>query len=189
MHVIYLIIFLVLLWVFYGKNSINNFAQVNIGGEKYKAHKEFDNYIDAAKKMDEVNDRVIKLLKCLMKDGQDTRPEVKRLLERYDWGRMRENSPNNVLGTTSYMEDKGKIFALCLRSKDGKFVDINTLTFVTIHELAHLMTTTYGHDAIFWARFKYLLEYAVRCGVYRSVDYSFHPVQYCGMTIESNPLY
>ena len=116
--------------------------------------------------MSELNDRVIALLKYLIETGQDEKPEIKRLLHRYNWQTMIENPSNNITRTTSYMEDKGKTFAICLRDKDDKFHSINTLMFVTTHELAHLMTEDYGHTPEFWRNFKYLLEEAIMAGLF-----------------------
>jgi predicted metal-dependent hydrolase len=70
-----------------------------------------------------------------------------------------------------------------------QLIDINTLTFVALHELAHLMTSSIGHKKEFWDNFTFMLEYATEAGLYRAVDYAKHPSEYCGLTIDSNPLY
>ena len=65
----------------------------------------------------------------------------------------RKYNPNNFSETgkdskyTSYSVNKGEKIVLCLRSRDGKdrLIDENTLTFVSIHELAHIMTKSVGH--------------------------------------------
>ena len=70
-----------------------------------------------------------------------------------------------------------------------QLIDINTLTFVAVHELAHLMTSSIGHKKEFWDNFTFMLEYATEAGLYEAVDYSKKPSEYCGLTIDSNPLY
>lgn len=67
-------------------------------------------------------------------------------------------------------------------------MDSNTLTFVGIHELAHLMTTEVGHTPLFWSNMEVLLEVAVKHKLYRPENYESQPKQYCGIEITSSPL-
>ena len=80
--------------------------------------------------------------------------------------------------------------AFCLNTtkKGHEAIDINTLTFVAIHELSHIMSVSTGHTKEFWENMKYLLQEAEKLGLYQSVDYSSTPVTYCGMEINSTPL-
>ena len=66
--------------------------------------------------------------------------EIELLKSNYRPDSLSESSPGNKY--TSYSIDKGKKIVYCLRTKDGtnKLIDDNTITFVAIHELAHLMT-------------------------------------------------
>jgi len=66
---------------------------------------------------------------------------------------------------------------------------MNTLIFVAIHELAHIMTKSIGHKQDFWKNFKFLLENAKEAKIYIPVDYKSKPQSYCGMTITDNPYY
>jgi hypothetical protein len=79
---------------------------------------------------------------------------------------------------------------LCLRAKkdDNELMDINTMTFVALHELAHIATTTVGHTEEFWDNFRWLLDEAINIGVYIKQDFADKPVPYCGITITSTPL-
>lgn len=92
---------------------------------------------------------------------------------------------------TSYTLDKGKELHLCLRSKKHNFQhhDINTLMFVAIHELSHIMSVSYGHNSEFSENFKFLLEKAVECNLYVPTDYARNPIEFCGVTVETSPLY
>ena len=92
---------------------------------------------------------------------------------------------------TAYSENKGEKIAFCLNTtKTGDtLIDRNTLTFVSIHELAHTMSESIGHKEEFWKNFKFLLENAVRIHIYKAVDYSKNPISYCGMMINESPLY
>ncbi len=51
----------------------------------------------------------------------------------------------------------------CLRSKDGfRLVDDNTILFVAIHELGHVMTKEQGHVPPFWDNMKFLLKIGIK---------------------------
>jgi hypothetical protein len=117
------------------------------------------------------------------------REDIKRLYENFNPNKIVETLPTSEY--TAYSENKGQKLALCLRKnkEQYKLIDINTLTFVAIHELSHLMTKSIGHEEEFWNNFKFLLKCAVELGIYNPVDYSNEPQSYCGMEIDDNPYY
>lgn len=92
---------------------------------------------------------------------------------------------------TSYSVNKGEKIVLCLRSRDGnnKLIDENTLIFVAIHELSHVMTITKHHQKEFWDNFRFLLKKAIEMGIYENINYKNDPKPYCGITISSSPLF
>jgi hypothetical protein len=116
-------------------------------------------------------------------------PDVKRLTEGFNPKKISETLPTSEL--TAYSENKGEKLAFCLsKSKNSvTLIDINTLTFVSIHELSHIMTKSVGHKQDFWQNFKFLLENAKAANIYQPVDYKKNPQGYCGMTITDNPFY
>jgi WLM domain len=115
--------------------------------------------------------------------------DVQRLYQNFNPNKIVETLPTSEY--TAYSENKGQKLALCLRKnkEQYKLIDINTLTFVAIHELSHLMTKSIGHGDEFWNHFKFLLKCAVEIGIYNPVDYSNEPQSYCGMEIDDNPYY
>lgn len=114
---------------------------------------------------------------------------VKRLVENFNPTQISETLPTSEL--TAYSENKGEKIAFCLnKKKDGnKLIDLNTLTFVALHELSHVMTKSIGHKQEFWQNFKFVLENAKEANIYQPVDYKKNPQDYCGMTINDNPYY
>jgi hypothetical protein len=112
-----------------------------------------------------------------------------RLVEGFNPKTVSETLPTSEL--TAYSENKGEKLAFCLNTtKEGnKLIDINTLTFVALHELSHIMTASIGHKQEFWQNFKFLLENAKAAGIYQPVDYKKNPKKYCGMDINDNPYY
>ena len=114
---------------------------------------------------------------------------VQRLKKGFNPERVNEILPNSQY--TAYSENKGEKLAFCLtEEKNGSnLIDINTLTFVALHEVSHIMTESIGHTDEFWTNFKFMLKEADEAGVYKPVDYKETPVTYCSMDITDNPLY
>jgi hypothetical protein len=116
------------------------------------------------------------------------RSSVRRLVENYNANAIYETLPTSV--QVAYTENKGEKIALCLNTqKGGELIDLNTLTYVAVHELAHIATETIGHTDEFWSNFRFLLIEAVRINIYTPIDYSKHPQAYCGTTIDENILF
>jgi hypothetical protein len=115
--------------------------------------------------------------------------DVQRLVQKFNPKKITETLPTSEY--TAYSENKGEKIAFCLEKNKGKpkLIDLNTLTFVAIHELAHVMTKSEGHKQEFWQNFKFLLENAKDAKIYEPVDYKNEPQDYCGMKITDNPLY
>ena len=142
----------------------------------------------AANLLASVTQRCKELVKYMSeKFPQDER--VKRLVEGFNPKKISETLPTSEL--TAYSENKGEKIAFCLNKNkvEDDLIDLNTLTFVAIHELAHIMTKSIGHKQEFWENFKFLLIQAKAAGIYNPVDYKKKPKEYCGMTINDNPYY
>ena len=116
-------------------------------------------------------------------------PDVKRLVDGFNPRQISETLPTSEL--TAYSENKGEKIAFCLNKTKNSttLIDLNTLTFVSIHELSHVMTKSVGHKQDFWQNFKFLLENAKEANIYQPVDYKKKPENYCGMTITDSPYY
>jgi hypothetical protein len=112
-----------------------------------------------------------------------------RLVDGFNPKKISETLPTSEL--TAFSENKGEKLAFCLnKSKNGtKLIDINTLTFVALHELSHIATESVGHKQEFWQNFKWILQNAKEAGIYSPIDYKKYPEEYCGMTINDNPYY
>tara|TARA_B100000780_G_C21126983_1_gene457765 strand:+ start:9355 stop:9954 length:600 start_codon:yes stop_codon:yes gene_type:complete len=123
-----------------------------------------------------------------MSTNHSNDPRTTRLVKKFN--------PQNIMETekgskyTSYSINKGEKLVFCLRAKDGtdKLTDINTITFVALHELSHILTESIGHTPEFWENFKFILKMGVKLGIYKKVDYSINPKEYCGMNVTDSPL-
>ena len=143
---------------------------------------------EAANLLASVVERTTKLVNYMEKT-YPTDEAVERLVEGYNPHNISETIPTSEL--TAYSENKGEKLAFCLnKTKNStRLIDINTLTFVSIHELAHIMSETIGHKQEFWKNFKRLLENAEIIDIYHPVDYNKKPQGYCGMTISDSPYF
>ena len=146
--------------------------------------RDLPNSVKAANKLSIINSNILLLI-----DNLDQNKEsVIRLKKNYKSNSLMENTENSE--HTSYTLNKGEKIAICLREKDKDiiFEDDNTIMFVVIHELAHLMTESIGHTKEFWNNMRYLLNVAIDIGIYKYVDYEKNNVEYCGKDIKSSPL-
>lgn len=153
---------------------------------------------EASGKLGHLNNFAIEFIRHLRKKylfdhshNAHRRDMVEYLLENFDPETMRENVPVDSTNT-SFVTDKGRIFALCLREKvSGKhnFHDMQLLEFVLIHELSHLTCREYGHGTKFWCNFKIMLLEAESCGMHKSINYGKHPEYYCSLYVDYNPVY
>jgi predicted metal-dependent hydrolase len=135
--------------------------------------------------------RIRQKLENLIKELHITNPdneEYVRLKERFNPEQITEAGKNNKY--TSYSINKGEKIVLCIRQRNDQeeLIDENTITFVALHELAHIMTKSVGHTQEFWDNFKILLKEAIDRDIYKRVDYNKYPQEYCGITVSDTPL-
>jgi hypothetical protein len=166
---------------------INNYTEVSIirassDGRRYVVRNLPDRQ-EAANTLGTVNENLIKLVKYMKEKSPDDE-NVRRLARNFNPDNVSESSDKDAY--TSYSINKGEKVVLCIRSKKtGKIQDINLLMYVSIHELAHIMTSDVGHTQTFWANNKLLLQNAIDVGVYEKEDYASNPREYCGISISS----
>ena len=187
--VIFCIILFIILYfsITYYNNRNHTYVKAD-DGNQYRVQITEDNK-ESANLLSDAITRVKTLLDHLKKsESQDIR--TKTLLSRFNPNNITENDPQEMKsGVTSYTVNKGEKIVVCLRQRNNDFVEINTLMYVIIHELAHICDlTSQQHDEKFWNNFEWLLEHAVNIGIYNYVDYSKDQEPYCGMNITSNVL-
>lgn len=180
-----------------------------VDGGAYRVHEEHAEPDRAADRLAALNGRVIELLRHLrskdwfprINSGAEAekmrrrREAARRLLANYSPDALAENSPRDPSRDTSYVVDKGVLVAVCLRDRDDPAAplhDLETLTFVTLHEMAHIALAPDpgardDHPPVFWAAFRWLLEEAEEARIFVSPDYARSPRRYCGVTINYSP--
>jgi hypothetical protein len=168
------------------KNTVN--IKSNRDGREYSVQN-LDNKQEAAEYLAKLRENLQKMIERYKSDPSAMMdPRIKTLVSRFNPENLVENDVNS--DSTSYSENKGERIVVCIRDKTPPydFVDENTVMFVLIHEMAHLMTLSVGHTPEFWTNFKRLLHDGVSVGIYSAVNYSKIPTEYCGMTITDSPI-
>ena len=182
---VFVLVILVIILLSYMRNHYGEveYVKSSVDGRKYLVRKLPDKK-KAANMLAKVNVELATL--------------VDHMVKRYGLGdqrvaQMKRNfNPDNVSegglehGYTSYSVNKGEKIVLCIRQSDNAFVSPNVLLYVSIHELAHLMTKNVGHTSEFWKNFKWLLREAVEIGIYERINYAEQPQHYCGIRITSS---
>lgn len=135
---------------------------------------------------------LMKKLYIHLESSYPDKPQVQRLLQNFrpDPERLLESTPDEE--HTSFSVNKGQKVHLCLRQRAGgneSLVDENVMMFVALHEMAHMITLSIGHEPEFWNNFGWLLREAERTGVYKYQDFKSQPVAYCGVEITDQPKY
>lgn len=178
------LVILLLILVFYLKKESREVTYVTaaLDGRRYLCLKLPDRQ-EAAENLAILTERMLTLVKHMMAIAPDD-AAVQQLYENFNPDAIHEGSHSS--GYTSFSVSKGESITLCIRQTDNSFVDINTVMYVAVHELGHLMTATIGHDQFFWENFKRLLEAAIKVGLYDKVDFGSNPEAYCGIKITSS---
>ena len=123
-----------------------------------------------------------------LKNKNEGNIHINRMINNFNPNNIVESEKSNKF--TSYSINKGEKTVYCLRSRDdkNKIVELNTMMFVALHELAHTMTKSIGHTKEFWDNFRILLRNAIRIKIYKRINYNENPVKYCGVEITDDPM-
>lgn len=170
-----------LLWDSWGSNVV--YQKSSLDGRSYLVL-DLPDRAQAADRLAQIRNKLTTIVKKLPQDD----PRTQRVLQRWHPDQLSE-SPAHATNT-SYTVNKGDRIYMCVRDQkhQGRILDLNTLTFVALHELAHVMTVSIGHQEDFWDNFRWLLQHSIKAGVYQYQDFDRRPVEYCGDHISHTPL-
>ena len=181
----FFISFLIIVFLFKNIYTPKNIIKkVSLNDNMEYMVRDLENSQEAAEKLSSINNKIKRLIESL---DVNERKGIKRLKNKYNPHTLSETEENSKY--TSYSLNKGEKIALCLRKNRNslEFQDDNTIMFVAIHELSHIMTKSVGHEKEFWENMAFLLEKAHELNIYDPVDYSENSVNYCGMEITTTP--
>jgi predicted metal-dependent hydrolase len=176
------LIFAYLLYYYHYYSKIEKIVS-KVDNNEYEVQIKEDAH-EAADLIAQIRQRLVLIVDHLIKTYPDEE-RTKMMKRNFRPDRIKEgiDDPNY----TSYSINKGEQIVLCLRT-NNKLMDINTMMFVVLHELAHICTESIGHTPEFWTNFKWILEESINIGIYKKQDFKLNNVEYCGMTITDSPL-
>ena len=132
----------------------------------------------------ELNDISHFIVKKMYDEKYPNKEICTRVYNRFKNTIINETPPND--NGAAYTINKGPI-NICIEKKDGTFHDINDAIFVILHELAHVMSISYGHGPEFQQNFDYIVKYAIKNGIWHDKQYESNNTDYCGVKITSSP--
>ena len=161
------------------------YVKSNIDNKEYLVQNNKDKQ-EAADLLATIRKNLVLITEELKKTNKN-QVDVDRMINNFNPDNITESDKTSKY--TSYSINKGEKMVFCLRSRDEKndLIDLNTIMFVAIHELAHTMTKSIGHTEEFWNNFRILLKNARKLGIYKRVNYDEKPVDYCGTKITNDP--
>ena len=170
----------------------------DLDGRCYPVSEKFSETDKASKLLAELNIFCLNVMKHLRNkylwtynSNTEAKNIVKFLMSNYNPDGIIENVPTSDVNT-SYVDDKGKEFGICLREKQSgqnQFHNMHDLQFVVLHEMAHMANVRFGHEEDFWEIFKFLLTEAKEAGLHEPFDYSKVPMNYCSLVVSHNPYF
>jgi len=201
---IYIIIgILLLIFVIYNivyMYSENSYVVSDVDGKSYLIRRgvgKGDKFLkDSANTLALINKNILTLITYLDQEYADDNGKnyfIKKLKQDYNPYIISEAAVDSRY--TTYTIDK-KDMHICLRTRDKEenIYDINTLMYVVLHELSHLCNydkygvPIQGHGREFKTIFRFLVEESIKLGIYRHVDYTINPQEYCGIMISTSIL-
>ena len=200
---IIVIILGIILIVYFLYNMIYTYSEIkyvksDIDGKTYlirRGNNKSEKFLkDSANTLALINKNVTKLIEHLNNNFSNDNEKI------YFIEKLNQNYKPYILSEaavdpryTTYTIDKRDMH-VCLRTRDRNedIYDINILMYVVLHELAHLCNYNksgypiLGHGEEFRFIFKFLVEEAIKLGIYRHVDYNNNPKEYCGIMITTS---
>ena len=179
--IIIILYFIISKIVFYNKSE---YLKSNTN-DKYYLVKDTKNKYNKVDLIDKLFNSLNVLLEELKNSNYDFKDiNIEEIQEKIKNSEILENITDS---DTSYTVNKGEKIILCLADRENdNLYSYNLLMYVLIHELAHILNTTYGHDDNFKKTFRFILEKAIELNLYTYEDYKNNPVNYCGLVLNTN---
>ena len=129
-----------------------------------------------------IND-INKIIKWCLNNNYPSKKQAQLL--QYNWNKVLIHE-TNYTDHVAYVVDKNQKLYLCASTPHGSDENRNTMRYVVFHELAHMMSESYGHNDEFGQNFLAILRVGVNLGIYIPVNYTNNPVNYCGTKITNS---
>lgn len=183
--ILFILIVLAILWGY--KEHFDIISVKGFNDNHHKVRNDFEDTQEAANLMATLKENIEELVDYL-NIHHKKHPGVKNINRRLDLDNMME--AEHEKGSTSFTINKGEEIQLCMRekNKDKVLHDVNTMMFVLLHEIAHIMSDSIGHNKEFKDNFEFILRISAKLELYKKINYKVHSQSYCGIKINSTPL-
>ncbi len=199
MHMFILLIIVILI-IYYLDTTSVSYVKSDIDNNTYiirRSNKSKQFLKKSANTLAEINKRILDLIIHLKKTYYNDEYKgyfIKILEKKYSHKILSEASVDSRY--TTFTVNKNDMH-ICIRTRDENesVYDINLLLYVILHELAHLVNYdkdgtpidgVESHGTQFRYIFKFLVEEAIKIGIYTYKDYSKYPENYCGITLNTS---
>lgn len=182
MILLLLLLIIIFFLICLNKNKFtDDTVEETYNGYIYKVRKtDSSTQTSTAKKLDNLRKELQILVDYCYKNKLPTENDASRLYSRFKNTQINETATNET--SAAYVVNKGQELRVCLNDENK-----NDTMFVLLHELAHIMSKSYGHNDEFKKNMDFLVKEAVKLNIYKPTDYTKSPVNYCGVTISSTP--
>ena len=180
--ILFIIIFVTIYFLFFNDSRIDYLAD---NGLTYKIKNEGSDEIK--KKKANILSRLDEKAKKIVKHMYDNKLPIEdiaiKTYNRFSNSKIGETPHGDK--SAAYTQNKGNIF-ICLLT-NNKFNDENDAFFVILHELAHVMSDSYGHGDEFKKNFDFIVKLAVKLDLWKPKKYEEDNTDYCGVVVTSSP--
>lgn len=182
MILLLLLIIIIFFLICLNKNKFtDDTIEETYNGNIYRVRKsEPSTQVSIAKKLDYLREKLQTLVDYCYKNNLPTGVDASRMYSRFKNTQISETATGET--SAAYVVNKGQELRVCLNDENE-----NDTMFVLLHELAHIMSQSYGHNGEFKKNMDFLVKEAVKLQLYTPMDYTKSPINYCGVTISSTP--
>ena len=180
--IIILIVFFVIYFLYLNDSRIEWEAY---NGVKYKIKDENNKNLNQQKTdlLAKIDTKARTIVKNMHENNLPSKQIANRTYDRFKNSKIGETPHGD--NSAAYTLNKGDIYICCLTN--GKLNDENDAFFVILHELAHVMSNSYGHGDEFKTNFNFIVKLAVKLKLWTPAKYEEKPVNYCGVNVTTDP--
>jgi hypothetical protein len=182
--ILIIFIFLVIYFIYFNDTRVNfqstsgNYYLIqNNGTPEFKKQK--------ADYLEKLHNKAKTIVEHMKNERLPTKEISEKTYNRFKDSKLQEIPENEK--SAAYTINKGNI-SICI-FKNGKFTNENDAYFVLLHELAHVMSDSYGHGDEFKKNFNFIVKLAVKLNLWKQEEaqYEKKPINYCGTKVTSTP--
>ena len=182
--IIIIFIFFIIYFIFFNEKRVyfqstsgNKFLIQNIGSNDLKKQK--------VEYLDKLHSKAKTIIKRMKEEEIPTKEIAHKTYERFKNSQLHEIPENEK--SAAYTINKGNI-SICI-FKNGKFTKENDAFFVLLHELAHVMSDSFGHGDEFKKNFNFIVKFAVKLNLWNQEEaqYEKKNINYCGTKVTNTP--